>query len=178
MKSHNFNKQAGASMVEIVVTIVIIAIGLLGVASLQANTMRYLKVANQRTEATQAAYDLSERMRANGQGVRDPVSGATSYTYVVDYATTVSSLPAMPTCAGVRCTAPEVAAMDINEWQRGLANRLIDGAGYIVPVVPTGYDVIVMWKEPNLAIADPACPTGAPPAPGAGVRCFTVRFTP
>ncbi len=178
MKLNKLNAQAGASMVEIVVTIIIIAIGLLGVASLQANTMRYLKVANQRTEATQAAYDLSERMRANGQGVRDPASGATSYTYLTDYATTVASLPAMPTCAASRCTAAEVAAIDINEWQRGLANRLVDGAGYVVPVLPTGYDVIVMWKEPNLSIIDPACPTGTPTAPGTGVRCFTVRFTP
>lgn len=178
MKLINFKTQTGASMVEIVVTIIIIAIGLLGVASLQANTMRYLKVANQRTEATQAAYDLSERMRANGQGVRDSATGATSYTYMTDYATTVSSLPAMPTCAVARCTPAEVAAMDINEWQRGLANRLVDGAGYIVPVVPTGYDVIVMWKETNMTTIDPNCPNGAPTAPGTGVRCFTVRFTP
>jgi type IV pilus assembly protein PilV len=178
MKQHKLNKQAGASMVEIVVTIIIIAIGLLGVASLQANTMRYLKVANQRTEATVAAYDLSERMRANGQGVKNSVTGAASYTYTTAYATTVSSLPAMPTCAVSTCTPAEVAAMDINEWLRGLSNRLTDGAGYIVPVAPVGYDVIVMWKEANLTIVDPSCPAGVPPAPGIGVRCFTVRFTP
>ncbi|MFZ6642148.1 type IV pilus modification protein PilV [Undibacterium sp. TC4M20W] len=178
MKQHILNKQAGASMVEIVVTIIIIAIGLLGVASLQANTMRYLKVANQRTEATQAAYDLSERMRANGQGVKDPISGAASYTYTTAYATTVASLPPVPTCGGPRCTPAEVAGIDINDWLRGLSNRLTDGAGYIVPVAPTGYDVIVMWKEANLTIVDPACPTATAPAPGVGVRCFTVRFSP
>lgn len=177
MKTNTYRKQKGASMIEIVVTIVIVAVGLLGVASLQANTMKYLKIANLRSEATQSAYDLSERMRANGRGVKDPNTGATSYVYTTPYATTVASLPAPPTCAVAVCTPAEVAARDVNEWLRVLANKLYGGAGYIVQN-GNDYDVIVMWKELNLTAVDPACPVGTPPAPGVGVRCVTVRFTP
>ncbi|MFZ6870438.1 type IV pilus modification protein PilV [Undibacterium sp. Di27W] len=174
----NFRKQAGASMIEIIVTIVIVAVGLLGVASLQANTTKFLKIANLRADATQAAYDLGDRMRANGAGVTSQF-----YVYTTDYATTIATLPTVPTaCKGATCTPLLVAQTDLAEWQRGLAKRLYGGAGYVNPVivggVTSGYDLIVMWKELNLTTVDPACPTGSPPAPGVGVRCFAIRFTP
>ncbi|MDE2430233.1 MAG: type IV pilus modification protein PilV [Burkholderiales bacterium] len=176
MKLKSIHSQAGASMVEILVTIVIVATGLLGVAGLQTSSMRYLKTANQRSEATQAAYDISERMRSNGLGV---IAG--NYLQTASYTSQAGSMPSVPTCTSALCSPSDVANKDKAEWQRALASRLNGGAGYIVTTNVAGkvlYDVIVMWKEPGYSETDPACPQGNPPAPGAGVRCFSVRFTP
>lgn len=180
MNLHRLRAQQGATMVEVVVTLVIVAIGLLGVASLQANTMKFLKTANVRSEATQAAYDISERMRANGKAIKDPALPVSPnfYDYQVSYATTIAHLPTVPSCADTtKCTPQEVANIDVAEWLRNLGTRMNGGAGYIVQNAVGGYDVTVMWKEINMTAADPTCPAG-PPAPGAGVRCFTLRFTP
>ena len=57
--------QRGTTLIEIMVAIVVMAIGLLGLASLQVNALKHQKTASQRSEAVQAAYDLGERMRAN-----------------------------------------------------------------------------------------------------------------
>ncbi|MBI1772241.1 MAG: type IV pilus modification protein PilV [Burkholderiales bacterium] len=181
MKIFSLNKQKGVSMVEIIVTMVIVAIGLLGVASLQANTLKYLKGANYRSEATQAAYDISDRMRANGQAIKDKDTGINPnfYSYQTAYSSTVAALPTVPSCSNVNnCTAQEVANKDVAEWLRNLGVRMYGGAGYITLNAAGGYDVTVMWKEPNMTAVDPSCPTGAPPAPGAGVRCINLRFTP
>lgn len=159
-------------MIEVMVAIFVVSIGLMGVAGLQMNAMKYMKTASQRSEATQAAYDISERMRANGSGVL-----AGNYVYTTAYSTIVASLPTVTACSGLLCSNSEVADIDIAEWQRNLAFRLNGGAGNIVQIAAGRYDVVVMWKEPNYTATDPAC-AATTSNPGAGVRCFVVRFSP
>lgn len=57
--------QRGFSMIEVLVTLVILAFGLLGFALLQTMNLRYTQSANHRTQATNLAYDLLDQMRAN-----------------------------------------------------------------------------------------------------------------
>ena len=170
-------RQCGASMIEIVVTIFLISIGLLGLGALQINALKFQKSATQRSEATQSAYDLSERIRANGQGVV-----ASNYRYATAYATTVSNLPVTPECAVAKCTSDEIARIDVAQWLRNLANRLRGGAGYVIKNSVGGYDVTIMWLEQNdqksASDVDPACPNDPLLAPGVGVRCYVVRFVP
>lgn len=170
MNPINLRRQTGTSLIEIGVTIVIMAIGLLGLAGLQGNSLRFLKTASQRSEAVQSAYDISDRMRANSAGLNN-------YIYTTPYSSTIASLPSVPSCPS-SCTATDLANIDIATWLQNLAFRLNGGAGYIVANAVGGYDVTVMWQEAGYVDIDPACPNGNPPAPGAGVRCFTVRFTP
>ena len=177
METFARNSERGASMIEIIITIFIISIGLLGLGALQINAMKFQKSASQRSEATQSAYDLSERIRANGLGVV-----ASDYMYTTAYATTVSNLPSTPECAISKCTSNEVARIDIAQWLQNLASRLRGGAGYVKKNSVGGYDVTVMWREQNDQISasdlDPACPEEPLLAPGAGVRCYVVRFVP
>jgi len=58
-------RQQGFTLVEVLVTVIIMAIGLLGVAGLQLAAMRSNHSAFLRTQATIAAYDLIDRMRAD-----------------------------------------------------------------------------------------------------------------
>jgi type IV pilus assembly protein PilV len=171
------NNERGASMIEIVITIFIISIGLLGLGALQINAMKFQRSASQKSEATQSAYDLSERIRANGLGVV-----SSDYMYTTAYETTVANFPAIPECAMAKCTSNEVARIDLAQWLQNLASRLRGGAGYVKRNNVGGYDVTVMWREQNdqdsSPVLDPACPDEPLLAPGAGVRCYVVRFVP
>ena len=179
MKRFNFNRQKGVSMVEIVVTMVIVSIGLLGVASLQANTLKYLKAANSRSEASQAVYEMADRMRANNLALKDKSgSDPQYYVYQTAYSGTIANLPTVPACAvPISCSPEEVADKDVAEWLRNLGTRMNGGAGYITRNATGVYDIYVMWKEVNFTELDPSCPNGSPPSPGAGVRCLKTRIT-
>ena len=59
--------QQGFTLIEVLVTVIIMAVGLLGVAGLQLAGMRSNHSAFLRTQATIAAYDLIDRMRADPQ---------------------------------------------------------------------------------------------------------------
>jgi len=57
--------QAGASLLEVLVATVIISIGLLGLAGMQATGIKNTYGAFLRAQAAQFAYDMADRMRAN-----------------------------------------------------------------------------------------------------------------
>lgn len=173
MKNRSHLKESGTSMIEVIVAIIVISIGILGLGGLQVTSMKYQKTAGQRSEATQSAYDLSERMRANGAGVL-----LNRYVYTTAYAATVASPPSIPVCSTSICTPLEIADIDKAEWLHNLAARLSGGAGYVIVNGVGTYDLVVMWKEPNYSGIDPACQTGVAPVPDDAVRCFIVRFTP
>ncbi|GHH52937.1 MULTISPECIES: type IV pilus modification protein PilV [Gammaproteobacteria] len=59
------NDAAGFSMIEVLIAILVLAIGLLGFALLQTMNVRFVQSANYRTQATNLAYDLIDQMRSN-----------------------------------------------------------------------------------------------------------------
>ncbi|MCB1776271.1 MAG: type IV pilus modification protein PilV [Candidatus Competibacteraceae bacterium] len=73
-------KQTGFTLIEILVTVVVTAIGLLGLAGLQTIALRFNSTSYQRSQATVLAYDITERMRASkpAGGVVDCPQGEVS----------------------------------------------------------------------------------------------------
>jgi type IV pilus assembly protein PilV len=59
--------QAGTTLLEILITVVLVSVGLLGLAGLQLTTVQNTNSAAERFEATTLARDILERMRANRQ---------------------------------------------------------------------------------------------------------------
>ncbi|BAV96990.1 type IV pilus modification protein PilV [Lysobacter enzymogenes] len=57
--------QRGFSMIEVLIAVLVIGLGLLGLAMLQTLNVRYAQSANYRTRATNLAYDLLDQIRAN-----------------------------------------------------------------------------------------------------------------
>ena len=57
--------QQGLSMVEVLVAVVILAIGLLGIASTQLVALEQTNMAQKRTTATSLVQELADRVRAN-----------------------------------------------------------------------------------------------------------------
>jgi prepilin-type N-terminal cleavage/methylation domain-containing protein len=61
----NIRHEAGVTMIEVLVVLVIVAIGLLGVAALQLNNLRYSSMSSGRQQAALVAEQLADRIRAN-----------------------------------------------------------------------------------------------------------------
>lgn len=91
--------QQGVALIEVLITIVVIAFGLLGLLSLQAKTMLTATQSNQYYVATVAAQDMGERIRAN-------VENAASY-----------DMNAFGR-GGAACAG--VCAIDISDWHDNL----------------------------------------------------------
>lgn len=88
IKTSNIFHSRGITMIEVLVALIILSIGLLGLASLQANSLKYNQSAYMRTQATQYAYDIADRMRAN----RDVALGGGYDIALADAAPTSTSV--------------------------------------------------------------------------------------
>jgi len=111
----------GFSLIEVLVSILILSLGLLGVAGLQTTSLRSNQTAYFRSQATAAASDIIDRMRANPQGV------AASKYDAVDSA----NLPSDPNCIDSGCNADELADHDIIDWVTNTLASLPSGAGTV-----------------------------------------------
>ncbi|WP_278433557.1 type IV pilus modification protein PilV [Stutzerimonas kunmingensis] len=59
------NYQRGATLIEVLVAMLILSVGLLGLASMQMTALQSNQSAYYRSQATVLAYDIIDRMRAN-----------------------------------------------------------------------------------------------------------------
>ncbi|HEY5602339.1 MAG TPA: type IV pilus modification protein PilV [Gammaproteobacteria bacterium] len=114
----------GVSMIEILVTIVVLSIGLLGMAALQLTGMRSTNSATYRTQATLLANDIAERMRANIDAVNENlymnVDSASNINCGAFPATHCSEYYNAGAQAATACTTAQMAAYDINIWFCGV----------------------------------------------------------
>lgn len=114
-----FNTSRGTTLIEVLVSLLILSIGLLGMVGLQTVSLRNTQTAYQRTQATLLTADIMERMRANPQGLN-----AGSYNNAG------ASLSAA--CLSVTgCSAAALALHDVAEWQAAVASALPAGAGVV-----------------------------------------------
>jgi type IV pilus assembly protein PilV len=58
-------RQEGVALIEVLITLLVLAIGLLGVAALQGFSLQASQVSYYRTQATNIAYELADHARAN-----------------------------------------------------------------------------------------------------------------
>lgn len=68
MKKHSAlrrNKQSGVGLIEVLIAVLVLAIGLLGVAALQAVTLRNTGSSTERSQAVMQAYTALDMLRAN-----------------------------------------------------------------------------------------------------------------
>lgn len=135
--------EGGFTMIEVLVALVVLAIGLLGIAALYLDSLRAGRTAIYRTQAVNMAADLADRIRANRQGVLAYVS-AFADAHVAD-------ANCEDPAAG--CTPAEMAGTDLARWKDTLEAQLPGGEGEVqvtAPAVagdPGNYVITVRWTE-------------------------------
>jgi len=115
------SRQSGFTLVEVMVAALIMSVGLLGLAGLQAASLRNNQGAFMRSQASTLVYDLADRMRTN-------VSSANSNFYSVA-AANVAVNANCNTTAG--CTPQQMAQSDLAEWNTVIASHLPLGQGIV-----------------------------------------------
>lgn len=150
-------RQAGFTLVEALIALLIIMIGLLGVAGMQALAVRNSTQAHLRTMAGLDAHGLAAAMRANHAYWTDP-SAAPSVSIVYDngaISITPSALDGGTDCASITCTAQQSAAYAVSQWAKLLKQLPSGSSASITRIATTGtsasaYTVQVNWSERTL----------------------------
>jgi len=117
--SPTFRLQGGFSLIEVLVAALVLSIGLVGVAGLQAVSLKNNQSTFMRSQAAILAYDLADRMRAN-------VAGANAGDYDPAVAAVDSNCN---TTTG--CTPSALAAHDLGEWNAAMSAYLPSGQGFV-----------------------------------------------
>ena len=117
----------GFTLMEVLVTIVILSIGLLGVAGLQFNSLRANQTGLEASLAVSLAMEGADRMRANLPGIRNPDTGAADRT---NY-DLINAAGTDPGCISTGCNLAQIAQTDAYEWITRIEEQLPDGQGGI-----------------------------------------------
>jgi type IV pilus assembly protein PilV len=126
-------RNAGFTLIEVLVSIVILSIGLLGIAKLMlvsshANDSAYL-----RSQATALAYEILDNMRANRQ---EAINQPTYVTAALPVVTTATALGF--SCYGAaQCTTTQLGQFDIYQWKLRL-NTASNPGGTQIGALPNG----------------------------------------
>ncbi len=118
--------QSGFTLLEVLITLIIMAIGLLGLAGLQTMSLRANHEAYLRGQAVVQAYDIADRMRANRKGIEDG-----HYSYSAAVLGTKETKCETAKTAGGGCTTQQMAQNDLFRWNEANRASLPSGIGIV-----------------------------------------------
>ncbi|MGD8483349.1 MAG: type IV pilus modification protein PilV [Thioalkalispiraceae bacterium] len=131
-------KQAGFSLLEVMVALVIFSIGLIGLAGLQSASLGFNHSAYLRSQAIFLAYEVLDQIRANPEA-------SANYGGV-----TFSSAGVNNDCLGTtNCSSTEMAQNDVYWWKQSLEEILPNGKGSVTSngASPPVYTVVIQWDD-------------------------------
>lgn len=129
-------------MLEILITLVIVATALLGTAGLQVYAMRVGQSGQFRTQAVFLASDIAERMEANK-------AAAVAGSYAVA-ATDTPSITAAD-CAANSCDSATLSSWDISQWENAIVDVGLPQANWQINQTtvgnPSTYEIVIGWTD-------------------------------
>jgi len=144
--------------VESMITLLVISIGLLGLAALQITSMKQNNSAMHHSQAVWIGYDIADRIRANFVQFDSYAGIKTSGNYQQD-------------CARGSCTAAELVASDAADWSTEMQN-LPSGLGVITSPNAGELLIRVMWDDEGTGATGTACGSD----PTVDLTCYTVTL--
>jgi type IV pilus assembly protein PilV len=135
-------KQAGATMIEILVAILVFAIGLLAVVTAQTTGLSTTQSSLHRSYAAHLSYELVDLMRLNMTEVRSANS------IFDDYDTTVDAYNETAGCmsAAQGCTTVQMAQTALSNWTDRLESELPEGKATLVNNAGM-YTLSIQWAD-------------------------------
>jgi type IV pilus assembly protein PilV len=137
---HRFQSQRGFNLVEAMVTLVVVSVGMIGIAALYGQGLGAGRTALYRTVAVNLAGDMADRIRLNRIGLGS-------------YNGPGAAAPCDPG-GGTKCTAAQMAQQDLWSWNQLVARSLPNGAGAVTYAAgaPPSYTIGVTWVETGVAM--------------------------
>jgi len=138
-------RMAGISMIEALVALVVISVGMLGIAGLYLSSLQASRSANLRMQALNLASELADKIRSNRKGR-------------ARYILAAGDTPGAVSCVSINCTASQIAQNDLAVWRdsingangafRNLANVSSTVTFIDNPVpIPNRYEISITWRE-------------------------------
>ncbi|WP_259373644.1 type IV pilus modification protein PilV [Ideonella aquatica] len=144
------HRQRGASLIEVLVSILVVSLGVVAMGGLLASATRLGKASEIRAVASLMASDIADRMKANVGAAR-----ASMYDHT-DAFVSPPPEPALVNCAlPLNCQPQELANQDMAQWRRALLHALPSGTGYVrydagaQDAAGGAVDVWVAWLDPS-----------------------------
>jgi type IV pilus assembly protein PilV len=157
--------QRGITLIEALIALLILALGVLGLAQVQARMLVETRTTNSRATAIRLIADLGDRIRANanaaphvqitlGPGPTSPsnysayAEGIDVNTFSLDPPPTDNPVGCTPTPGAPPCTftPSDQARYDLWTWRTEVANDLMNGKALISQVNPQQLRVIIAWQ--------------------------------
>ena len=150
-------QQQGMSLIEVMVSVAILASGLLGLAALQSRSIVMNQSANYRSIAADLAADLADRVRAN----RSPYFAMDGNVLQADLPLppnfancpqNTSTPDSAPTCTAVSGHQSYLVATEMSEWNTNLRRQLPNGRYTLVQVAASSaafyrYTLTITWAD-------------------------------
>jgi type IV pilus assembly protein PilV len=153
--------QQGVTLVESMIALLVISIGLLGIASLQITAMSQNASSLHHSQAVWYAYNMSDRIRANIGEFANYDGIDTSNSYSQD-------------CMGGPCTSAQMLTADAADWA-AMTGNLPGGRGIIDTTADGLLEVSVMWDDEGTGATGTDC-TGTDP--NVDLTCYTLVVAP
>jgi type IV pilus assembly protein PilV len=169
MKSlHQESRQLGFTLLEVMVSLIIISAGLLGVAKMQALALTNTSVASLRSLAAIEAASLAATMHenraywataapaANAGGIKITGSGPASTPTITAAASLTASVDCTSGTAVPYCTADNLAAYDLQQWAAAV-NFVLPNYNAVITctgVSPVSCTIAISWQERAVALND------------------------
>jgi type IV pilus assembly protein PilV len=148
------SSQRGFSMIEVLVTLLIVALAMLGAVGLQMQSMRTGQGGQFRAQAVFLAGDLAERMEANKAAA---VAGA--YVVATSSTPTASANP----CTALVCLQDQLADNDLAQWERTIVQTLPQASWSVTQTTagnPSTYTIVISWVDRRTGATYEAAGTG------------------
>jgi len=139
MSAHIFSAESprrryrGFTLIEVLVALVVLSVGMLGIASLYTQALGAGRATQFRSQATNLIGDIADRIRVNRLG-EAAYAGAASDN----------------NCGIASCTPAEMAAHDLYLWEQRIEELLPGGewsVDFDASTAPPTYTIEVSWEE-------------------------------
>lgn len=147
--------EAGFSLIEVLVTLVVVAVGLLGLAKMQAASISNTQVSRVRSLIALQAGSLASAMHGNRNFWAQKGAAAVTFTASGNVVTDPAGvLNGTQDCVSNACTPAQLAADDVRTWVSNL-NRQFPGyqaAVNCTATEPVNCNITLTWTEKYVAI--------------------------
>ena len=165
--------QRGITLLESLIALLILALGVLGLAAVQARMLVETRTTNSRATAIRLIADLSDRVRINKVGAQSVAGVRSPYSD-----TAADTFPAAVAASCSPCSPTQQAAQDLGEWRQMVSDALMGGKASVwqPSLASTQLQVTIAWQRNENAsdsLASPLQVTG-----GGGVDSICSNASP